>query len=71
MTELMLEKWCEPPEVDRLHLSTLIQQVLSVIKERGGARADALHRTLVLAGGFPTSISRRSSTCFVPWDRLT
>ena len=53
MTELMLEKWCEPPEIDRLHLSTLIQQVLSVIAERGGSRADELHRTLVLQGGFP------------------
>jgi len=53
MTELMLEKWCEPPEIDRLHLSTLIQQVLSVITERGGARADELYRALVLQGGFP------------------
>jgi ATP-dependent helicase Lhr and Lhr-like helicase len=53
MTELLLEKWCEPPEIDRLHLSTLIQQVLSMITERGGARADELHRALVLAGGFP------------------
>ena len=53
MTELMLEKWCEPPEIDRLHLSTLIQQILSVITERGGARADELHRALVLQGGFP------------------
>jgi ATP-dependent Lhr-like helicase len=53
MTELMREKWCEPPEVDRLHLSTLIQQVLSVITERSGSRADDLHRTLVLQGGFP------------------
>ena len=54
MTKLMLEKWCEPPDADRFHLSTLIQQVMSVIKERGGARADALHRTLVLEGGFPS-----------------
>ena len=46
MTSLMLEKWCEPLEVDRLHLSTLLQQVLSVIKERGGARAEALERIL-------------------------
>jgi len=52
MTELMLEKWCEPPEIDRLHLSTLIQQVLSVITERGGAPADELYRALVLQGGF-------------------
>ena len=72
MTELMLEKWCEPPEIDRLHLSTLIQQVLSVITERGGARADELHRTLVLAG----RISQRRSAdaapaCFAPWERPT
>jgi ATP-dependent Lhr-like helicase len=52
MTELLLEKWCEPPEVDRLHLSTLIQQVLSVITERGGALAEELYHTLVLHGGF-------------------
>ena len=53
MTKLMLEKWCEPPDVDFLHLSTLVQQVLSVIKERGGARADALYHSLVVKGGFP------------------
>jgi ATP-dependent Lhr-like helicase len=53
MTELLLEKWCEPREIDRLHLSTLVQQVLSVITERGGARADELHHALVLQGGFP------------------
>ena len=53
MTALMLEKWCEPPEVDRLHLSTLVQQVLSVIKEHGGSRAESLERTLVQGGGFP------------------
>ena len=57
MTKLMLEKWCEPPEVDRLHLSTLMQQVLSVIKERGGARAETLHRTL----GARRRISQRRS----------
>jgi ATP-dependent Lhr-like helicase len=53
MTELMLEKWCEPPETDRLHLSTLVQQVLSVIAEKGGALADELYRTLATRGGFP------------------
>lgn len=52
MTKLMLEKWCEPPDADRFHLSTLIQQVMSVIKERGGAPADSLYRTLALEGGF-------------------
>ncbi len=53
MTELMIvEKWCEPPEVDRLHLSTLVQQVMSVIAESGGVRADRLHAVLVEHGAF-------------------
>jgi ATP-dependent Lhr-like helicase len=51
-TELLLAKWCEPPEIDRLHLSTLIQQVMSLIAERGGARADQLFETLCERGGF-------------------
>ena len=62
MTELMLvEKWCEPPEVDRLHLSTLVQQVMSVIAESGGVRADRLYAVLVSAGRSPASTSRPSS----------
>ncbi len=39
MTELMLEKWCEPPLGDLPHYSTFIQQILSIITERGGANA--------------------------------
>ena len=61
MTELLLEKWCEPPEIDRLHLSTLVQQVLSVIAERGGALADELFQTLVAKGGF-TNVDQRIFT---------
>ena len=53
MTELLLARWCEPPEVDRLHLSTLVQQSMSVIAELGGARADQLHTILVTSGAFP------------------
>jgi ATP-dependent helicase Lhr and Lhr-like helicase len=52
MTELLLERWCEPPESDRLHASTLIQQILSVIAEFGGAHADRLFDILVTRGGF-------------------
>jgi ATP-dependent Lhr-like helicase len=52
MTELMLEKWCEPPDAERLHLSTLVQQVLSVIAERGGARAGGVFQSLVAGGAF-------------------
>jgi len=61
MTELLLEKWCEPPEIDRLHLSTLVQQVLSVIAEHGGALADDLFQALVAKGGF-TNVDQGSFT---------
>ena len=36
MLDLLLEGWCEPPDQDALHLSTLIQQVLSAIAQHGG-----------------------------------
>jgi ATP-dependent Lhr-like helicase len=52
MTELLLKKWCEPPESHRLHLSTLVQQVLSVIAERGGASAQKLNDLLIDKGSF-------------------
>ena len=71
MTKLMLEKWCEPPEMDLLHLSTLIQQVLSVIKERGGARADTLYRSLVLKGGFPGVDQATLLQVLARWERPT
>lgn len=52
MTEMMLEKWCEPPDVSRLHLSTLVQQVMSIIAQRGGASAQVLYGDLVEKGAF-------------------
>lgn len=62
MTDLLFKKWCEPPEVTRLHLSTLIQQVMSVIAERGGVPAGTLFDVLVMKGAFtgvdqPTLVS--------------
>lgn len=57
MTEMMLEKWCEPPDIDRLHLSTLVQQVMSIIAERGGASAQVLYGDLVEKGAF-TNVAR-------------
>jgi ATP-dependent Lhr-like helicase len=53
MTELLLAKWWEPIDVDGLHLSTLVQQIMSVIAETGGARADHLHAALVVSSAFP------------------
>lgn len=52
MTELMLEDWCEPPDIERWHLSTLVQQIMSVIAEAGGASALTLFERLITRGSF-------------------
>lgn len=57
MVDLMLDRWYEPPDTAALHLSTLIQQTLSVIAQRGGARADTLHSALCASGPF-TAVDR-------------
>ena len=51
--QLLVAGWCEPPEAGALHLSTLVQQVLSSIAQHGGARADQLWRALCREGAFP------------------
>lgn len=50
--ELVLEGWCEPPAAGALHLSTLVQQILSIIAERGGAAPASLFDTLCRRGPF-------------------
>ena len=52
MSELMLQGWCEPPDAGRLHLSTLVQQIMSVIYEYGGASAGRLYEILIVHGAF-------------------
>ncbi len=39
MVQLLLDRWCEPPECGAFHFSTLVQQVLSSIAQRGGTSA--------------------------------
>lgn len=56
MVDLLLEKWYEPPNLDALDLSTLIQQILSLIAEHGGIKADTAYRILCKNGPF-TNIS--------------
>jgi ATP-dependent helicase Lhr and Lhr-like helicase len=51
MVELLVERWCEPLE-HRLHYSTLVQQIMSVLKETGGIQARELYRRLVESGPF-------------------
>lgn len=40
MVNLLVAKWYEPPVLNGLHLSTLIQQVMSVIAQYGGMTAE-------------------------------
>ena len=52
ISELMLEGWIEPPRPPACDLSTLTQQVMSVISETGGIRAEALYARLCRRGAF-------------------
>ncbi len=52
MIQLLIERWCEPPSKQSLHLSTLTHQILSIIAERGGAKARRLYDTLCKRGPF-------------------
>lgn len=52
LTQLMLAKWLEPAERGRTHLSTLVHQILSCLKQTGGMTAMRLHQTLVVEGPF-------------------
>jgi len=52
MSELMLQKWCEPPDLGRIHASTLIHQIMSMIAETGGLKADRLFQRLIENGAF-------------------
>lgn len=46
MVQLLLENWFEPPRTGGLHLSTLVQQILSSIAQTGGATAGELYGLL-------------------------
>lgn len=52
MVQLLLARWCEPPAPSQLHLSTLVQQILSVIAQHGGAVARDLYGALCQTGPF-------------------
>jgi ATP-dependent Lhr-like helicase len=49
---LLLEGWCESPRPAGLHLSTLVQQILSLIAERGGVFPDTAYEELCETGPF-------------------
>lgn len=50
MIRLLIGGWFEPPRGGGIHGSTLVQQILSIIAERGGAHARELWGTLLAEG---------------------
>lgn len=52
LTRLMLAKWLEPHDGNRLDLSTLVHQILSCLRESGGMAAESLFAVLVRNGAF-------------------
>lgn len=52
MINLLLKKWYEPAPANQYHLSTLVQQTLSVIGQYGGVRANQLWSLLCDTGPF-------------------
>ncbi|MDE0461074.1 MAG: DEAD/DEAH box helicase [Caldilineaceae bacterium] len=52
MIRLLLRKWYEPPDSGLFHFSTLLHQVLAVIAQWGGVRADQLWSLLCESGPF-------------------
>jgi len=52
MINLLLQRWNEPPDINGLHLSTLTQQVLSLIAQHGGVTGAEAHQALCTNGPF-------------------
>ena len=52
MINLLLQKWYEPAILNQYHLSTLVQQTLSVIGQYGGVRANQVWTLLCDTGPF-------------------
>ncbi|GAA3164008.1 hypothetical protein GCM10010531_15210 [Blastococcus jejuensis] len=52
MVNLLLDRWNEAPDSGGLHLSTLVQQLLSLIAQHGGVTPLDAYRTLCETGPF-------------------
>jgi ATP-dependent helicase Lhr and Lhr-like helicase len=52
VSELMFQRWFEPPATVERDDSTLVQQILSIAAEHGGVYARDLHKQLILHGAF-------------------
>jgi ATP-dependent Lhr-like helicase len=62
LLELHRDKWLEPPEHDRLHFSTCTHQILSMLRQTGGAFAKNLYQVLSVQGAFHRIDQTRFST---------
>jgi len=58
MLDLLLEGWCEPPDQGALHLSTLIQQIMSAIAQHGGVTAATAYPALCGPGSPFTTVTQ-------------
>jgi ATP-dependent Lhr-like helicase len=52
LVELLLARWLEPFDQERMHLSTLVHQILSCLKQTGGMRPINIYQTLCQNGPF-------------------
>jgi len=52
LTRLLLKKWLEPENINKLNFSTLIHQILSCLKEKSGIKAIDLFEILIEKGAF-------------------
>ncbi|CCH32858.1 DEAD/DEAH box helicase [Actinosynnema sp. NPDC047251] len=52
MMSLLIERWYEPADTSALHLSTLVQQIMSVIAQHQGAHPVELFQALCHSGPF-------------------
>ncbi len=52
MLELLFGRWTEPPSNGTIHPSTLVQQILSMIAQYGGIKANEAWKTLCATGPF-------------------
>lgn len=70
VTELMLQRWLEPPQLDRFDLSTLCHQIMSALAQTGGMRAQALYGSLAANGAFRYVSSKQFSDLLRELGRL-
>ncbi len=52
LVRLVIKKWLEPPDYNRMHLSTLVHQVLSHLQQTGGMNLSELFEALAVRGPF-------------------